>query len=281
MFAVVANVNIGMCEIRKLIAFIIRPRPSQRTAVYTHVMRITVTAFVLSLPCTATYIIVRRDYGQIIVGADSKVIREITHSNGKKKEVIERTECKIKTLQPDLFAAAAALAREPFSNYDAFIMLKKIASSRIGRDVIPVFVESVKAPLAKAVEVIDQRTLGGFQSKYFGGLVLEVEVFGRISNSVFADRARFFASSDARHHISIKSEILRCPGDCPDVGFLQMGGEEVLLPSIWSNGQIEGVRRALAQSIKGHSKIVGPPISIIKITPERSEWIEPGICSQK
>jgi len=230
-----------------------------------------------SPPCAATYIIVSRNFDQIVVGADSKVIRDIVHSNGK-KEVIERTECKIKPLRQDLFISLDALGRQPASNYDAFIIAKQVATIKSGREVVPAFIESVKVPLVRAVAAIDRTTPGGFRTKYPFGLVLEVAIFGKTENSVFADRIRFFASSGGHNNISITSEILRCPGDCPNVGKLQLGGEEQLQESIWKDGQIEGVRRALAQAIKGHPAIVGPPISIIKITPKGVEWVEKGAC---
>ncbi|HEY6008685.1 MAG TPA: hypothetical protein VIU40_10220 [Geobacteraceae bacterium] len=80
-------------------------------------------------------------------------------------------------------------------------------------------------------------------------------------------------------------DIIRhaCPQECQDVFFSLILGEDAAIdaylaknPGFWMGGFAEGVRRLIEVEIAARPDVVGPPVTLLRITGDGARWLKEG-----
>ena len=229
----------------------------------------------------ATYVIVTKQRKTIVIGADSKVSMAIS---GKSSIV-----CKILEVRRGVFFSAAGLYGQKSSGFDVSKMAGIAGTESIGvREISERFVSLVSRPLQEAAAAARKWNPEYF-AEHFASPTLGVAFMGYEKGVPTIVVHYFLVSFDRQDKPRLRIRTNSCPGDCPrgDDGILkiELGDSkpaQVFVanhPDFWNVGQIEGVRQLLNLTINALPDDVGPPDSILQITPTASKWIDKGVCS--
>lgn len=245
-----------------------------------------------SMPCTGTVVILTKLGNRLVVGADGKLRLAGFDRKTGKFVTITTDLCKIQ-IGPTLFAAFSGTIRYPTGRnergyvFDAYAMLATAARRIQGRGVFSEFKKAVLASPLKNM-LTEYKTLfpKEFESNLLGGQIFDAFVFGIERGQVFADETRFtYESADK----PLKTVSSLCPGECSDnttsIQLTEIGARRAIREYLSVHpgflreiDQEQAVRILINYSATVYPDTIGPPISILELSPTAKRWIEQGAC---
>lgn len=246
------------------------------------------------VPAYGSSIIVVRNDNEVVIGTDSKRLRET-----KENLSDARSELVCKIVRADnIFIASAGIAGilpygrgEIPSEFDLTEIMNKAA-------LIEGSIMDKAGSLSKAVDGALLRISGWakkkmpafFEKMFIGKQLLQVVMAGLEKGAPTIITLAFEPRLSPSGELRIDVEAHPCPGiGCPggSVSIL-MGRHEAidrylpLDPGIWKNDPVEVVRKLMEIEVTSESETVGAPIDIVRITKEGSEWVqEKDMCKDR
>jgi hypothetical protein len=239
------------------------------------------------MPALASSIVVMRNADEIVIGTDSRRI-----SAPGEDLRYARTELVCKIVRADnIFIASAGIAGiipdsphgEIPPEFDlAKIMNKAALGKRNILDKADTVTKAVQSILLKISWWAKEKKPALFKKMFIGKELLQVVMAGMENDSptiiVIAFKPRISASGE----LKIDVEYHPCPGiACPEGSvYILMGKHEAIdrylpqTPAIWKNDSVEVVRKLLEIEVAAERETVGPPIDILRISKNGSEWIQ-------
>jgi len=246
-------------------------------------------AILLLMSSVAGYgssIIVVRNDNEVVIGTDSKTV--IT-SRGDMSDAQSALSCKI-IRADNVFIAFAGIAgivphdqRAIPREFDLAEIMNK-AALREGSimDKADTLAKAVESVLLRMSEWAKKKMPVLFEKMFLGRQSLQVLIAGIENGSptivVMAFEPRISPSGE----MEINIESRPCPGiACPGgLVYLFLGKHEAIDryllgdPEIWKDDPVDVVRKLLNIETTAERQTVGPPIDILRITKEGSEWIQ-------
>lgn len=225
----------------------------------------------------ATTIVVARTAGEIVIGADSKVTDAFGNDLNKRA-------CKIRQ-KGDVFVAIEGLELDRQTNFSVPVILNRALSL------------TASAPVTEKVSMLMGFLVSGLLSElshlkthepetYFkkiegGQLFLRIIVAGFEKGQPLVFVRSFRALQYNPGQIGVAVIPDDCLADCKDRVATRFLGESAAIdglpeetPDFWKAGLSEGVRRLIEVEIAARGEYVGPPIDIVRITPNGAHWIQ-------
>ena len=225
----------------------------------------------------ATTIVVARTASEIVIGADSKV----TDAYGND---LNKRACKIRQ-RGDLFIAIEGLEIDRQTGFSVPVILNKALTL------------TPTAPAAEKVSMLMGFLVSGLLSElshlkthepetYFrkiegGQLFLRIIVAGFEKGRPLVFVRSFRALQYNPGQIGVAVIPDDCLADCKGQVATRFLGESDAIdglpeetPDFWKAGLSDGVRRLIETEIAARGEYVGPPIDIVRISPNGAQWIQ-------
>ena len=221
-------------------------------------------------PARATAIVVRRERGELVIGADSATGRWV----GGRRIALPPHACKIRQFG-GVYFAATGLVYDPAVGLDVMASAESAALQGGGvSGVAARFAARVSDPLrASAISVDGPRgrermlpTVTAIFAAVEGGLPVFALAVLRIDGFTPEGRGRLRAGTFAP------------PAPAPALLFL--GTSEAAAayegehPEVWAAGSVAGVRELLEVQVGATPATVGPPVDILRLTKDGGEWVQ-------
>jgi hypothetical protein len=222
-----------------------------------------------------TSVILVRTDEHIVVGSDSLW-------SGKPPKHL----CKIKQVGPVYFAGSGL-----YEESNTGFSLQGIAADAIkngGYSVIGsarYFAAHAAPVFAQTATAIRDHDPSEYQHLK-GPEALQIVFFGMTHGQPSYAFVSFTIKNDTGEVVGLDTNILECPGnDCVSGGLrtILLGEIEAAMrlkddPTLFSNGDIEAVRKGIKAEIADKPQSVGPPIEIVVIDAKGEHWIEGELC---
>jgi hypothetical protein len=232
------------------------------------------------LPCDsgqATTIVVARTANEIVIGADSKVTD--TYGNA-----VDKRACKI--LQVGNLAVAMEgfeLDRKSgFSVPEIVRAALQLKPSAPATEKVSIMTGVLVSKLFTELLEVQKREPDSYGQKFAGGrafLKIIVAGFEKTQPLVFV--RSFRAVQFDPHNIGVTIVPDDCLNDCRgDIVTRFLGETEAIdglpeeTPGFWQPGLVDGVRRLVETEIAARSEYDGPPIDILRLDKNGSQWIQ-------
>lgn len=222
---------------------------------------------------TGTTIVALRTNDAILIGSDSKVIAvgdQVT-DGGATPKVAQMA---------DMTIAHAGFFKDTAGSFDVRATAQTARSAGGSLSETASFFESlVVGPLRNTLEQLEAINPAYFAAECQGKTALSI-LFAGIENAIPKLATRTFtAEKDANGLIDFRIHRLDCPGDCPDgTAFTSLGYNTSLNAYLDSHPDTRvGVplfNTLIQLEIDNNPTMVGPPIRILLIRCEGSEWIQ-------
>jgi hypothetical protein len=239
------------------------------------------------LPAYGSSIIVARNDNEIIIGTDSKRVRTATEDlSDARSELI----CKIVRADNIFITSAGIVGIDSYNQrrgipreFDLTEVMKKAALSEGSiMDKADTLAKSLSGDLLRISEWVKKKMPALFKQMSFGKQLLHVVMAGLENGTPTFIVMAFELSISPSGEQKINVEFHPCPGiACPsNFVYIFMGKHEAIDrylpqdPDIWKNNPVDVVRKLIEIEMTSEHETIGPPIDILRITKEGSEWIQ-------
>jgi len=225
----------------------------------------------------ATTIVLARTSNEIVIGADSKV----TDTFGTN---LNKRACKIRQID-DLFIAIEGLELDRqtgFSVPEVSHQALTLRPSAPAAEKVSILMGFLVTGLLTELSHLKAHEPQTYFKKIEGGqlfLKIIVAVFENGRPLVFVRSFRALQYNPGQIGVAVIPDD--CLADCKSVVATRFLGETDAIedlpeetPDFWKSGLSDGVRRLIEIEIEARSEYVGPPIDIVRITPNGSQWIK-------
>lgn len=245
-----------------------------------------------SVPAYGSSLIVMRNDAEIIIGTDSKRLHTASEDlSDARSELV----CKI-IRSDDIFIASAGVTGITLQKGHKEIptgldLTEIISNASLGegsvRDKADILAKTVSDALLRMYEWMKKRMPSLFGQMVLGTQSLQVITAGTERETPVFVVMTFEPHLSSSGELEIDVASRPCPGTACPSGFvyLFLGRHEAIdrylptNPQIWTNDPVDVVRELLEIEAASEPETVGPPIDILRITKEGSEWIqEKDIC---
>lgn len=240
------------------------------------------TTCMLATSADATIVVSITTDKEHVIGADSKLVQvdvdgTITPTG--------RPVCKIHGLGGRIFWAAAGLYAAPDSNFDvARLIAQAYQPSDSGLSLATRIQEPIRDELLAALE--QRRSLPGYREDV-DRIVLELAVYGFAAKGTpTLDRRKFRVSADPSQ-VSIAVGRQGCEQCGRRYVVVYMGAAMVIdeflrahpnyiSETVREIGAVGFVRRMIRMAVVASRNDCGPPIDILRLTPQGARWVQHG-----
>lgn len=246
-------------------------------------MRLTpliVSTLLMVIPANSargTTIVIARTTNEIVIGADSKVTD--TYGNN-----LERRACKIRQVG-DLFVATEGLEIDRQTGFSVPEISNKALTSRgsaPAAEKVSVLMGFLVSELLTELSHLKTHEPATYFKKIEGGqLFLRIIVAGFEKGRPLVFVRSFRALQYNPGQIGVAVIPDDCLEDCKAKIATRFLGESDAIdglseetPDFWKAGLSDGVRRLIETEIAARSEYVGPPIDIVRISPNGVQWIQ-------
>lgn len=246
----------------------------------------TILLLMSSVPGYGSSIIVVRNDNEIVIGTDSKTV---STARGDLSDAQSALSCKIIRAN-NVFIAFAGIAGIVPNNQRAIpqefdlteIMNKAALGEGSIMDKADTLAKAVESVLLRMSEWAKKKMPVLFEKMFLGRQSLQVVIAGMENGSTTMVVMAFESRISPFGELEINIESRPCPGiACPaGLVYLFMGKHEAIDrylpgdPEIWKDDPVDLVRKLLDIETTAERQTVGPPIDILRITKEGSEWIQ-------
>ena len=224
----------------------------------------------------ATTIVVARTANEIVIGADSKVTD--TFGNDLNKRA-----CKIWQVG-DLFIAIEGLEIDRQTGFSVAVILNKalaLRASAPAAEKVSILMGFLVSELLSELSHLKTHEPQTYFKKIEGGqLFLRIIVAGFEKGRPLIFVRSFRALQYNPGQIGVAVIPDDCLADCKGTVATRFLGESDAIegvpeetPNFWKAGLSDGVRRLIEIEIAARSEYVGPPIDIVRISPNGAQWI--------
>lgn len=207
-----------------------------------------------------TTIVASRTDTEIVVGADSKV----TWARDGLREV----DCKIYQVGK-VFFALAGIGGDAGTDFSVAEIVKQVASSR-GRleEIVRTCELMIQSPLYATIEGMKIQHPEFFERHLSQGSYLDIVFFG-FENGLAAMYLQSYWAD------KIESKGFRGRFDFTFLGYWKPLAQFIeTRHDYWNIGITAATRNLIQMAIDDNPDLVGPPISIIRITADGAEWVQ-------
>jgi hypothetical protein len=240
------------------------------------------------LPAYGSSIIVARNNNEIIIGADSKRVRATTEDlRNTRSELI----CKIVRADNIVITSAGIVGIASYNQrggippeFDLTEVMKNTALSEGSiMDKADTLAKLLSGDLLLSIsEWAKKKVPALFKQIFIGGQLLQVVMAGLENGTPTFIVIAFEPSISPSGELKINFDFHPCPGiACPsNFVYIFMGKHEAIDrylpqdPDMWKNDPVDVVRKLIEIEVTSEHETVGPPIDILRITKEGSEWIQ-------
>ncbi len=233
----------------------------------------------------ATTIVVARTANEIVVGADSKV----TDAYGND---LNKRACKIRQVG-DLFIAIEGLEIDRQTGFSVPVILNQalaLKTSAPAAEKVRILMGFLVSDLLSELSHLKTQEPQTYFKKIEGGqLFLRIIVAGFEKGRPLVFVRSFRALQYNPGQIGVAVIPDDCLADCKPTVVTRFLGESDAIeglpeetPDFWKAGLSDGVRRLIEIEIAARSEYVGPPIDIVRISPNVAQWIaRKSECSER
>jgi hypothetical protein len=225
----------------------------------------------------ATTIVVARTASEIVIGADSKV----TDAYGND---LNKRACKIRQ-RGDLFIAIEGLEIDRQTGFSVPVILDKaltLTPTAPAAEKVSMLVGFLVSGLLSELSHLKTHEPETYFKKIEGGqLFLRIIVAGFEKGRPLVFVRSFRALQYNPGQIGVAVIPDDCLADCKGQVATRFLGEADAIdglpeetPDFWKAGLSDGVRRLIETEIAARGEYVGPPIDIVRISPNGAQWIQ-------
>lgn len=225
----------------------------------------------------ATTIVVARTASEIVIGADSKV----TDTFGNN---LNRRDCKIRQVG-NLFIALEGLEIDRQTGFSVPVILNKALTSTASApadEKVSMLMGFLVSGLLRELSHLKTHEPDTYFKKIEGGqLFLRIIVAGFEKGRPLVFVRSFRALQYNPGQIGVAVIPDDCLENCQGTVVTRFLGESDAIeglpeetPDFWKAGLSDGVRRLIETEIAARSEYVGPPIDIVRISPNGAQWIQ-------
>ena len=240
-----------------------------------------------ALPAYGSSLIVMRNNAEMVIGTDSKRLRTAREDLND-----ARSELACKIIRADnIFITTAGLTGIAFRKGHRdipteFDLTEIIRTTALGEGSLPekadVLAKTIDNALLKMYAWMKDRMPALFRQTMLGKEAAQVLMAGTEHETPVFVVMTFQPSLSPSGELEIQISSRPCPGTaCPSGSvYLFMGRHEAIdrylhtNPDIWTNDPVDVVRELLETEVASDPESVGPPLDILRITKEGSEWIQ-------
>jgi hypothetical protein len=222
-----------------------------------------------------TAVFVTRTPNEIVVAADS---RSVKLDGSPDSDPV----CKIRRFS-NAYVVVNGMSQDSSTGYDVLSLLKEAGEQKgLLADKIATFERLVQSPLEKALTRLKRDEPLVFQRNVIEIGPLGVNFFGSEQGVLVFYHRRFVVSPSPNNDVSVYIERLGCPGvDCPDgVAYILVGADEFKKRfereklNFMQGDLVKAARQFVQMHIDAQVVDVGPPIDILRIKKNGTQWIE-------
>lgn len=224
----------------------------------------------------ATTIVVARTANEIVIGADSKV----TDAYGND---LNKRACKIRQVG-DLFIAIEGLEIDRHTGFSVPVILNKalaVRPSAPAGEKVSILMGFLVSELLSELSHLKTHEPQTYFKKIEGGqLFLRIIVAGFEKGRPLVFVRSFRALQYNPGQIGVAVIPDDCLAECKGTVATRFLGESDAIeglpeetPNFWKAGLSDGVRRLIETEIAARGEYVGPPIDIVRISPNGAQWI--------
>jgi hypothetical protein len=239
------------------------------------------------VPALASSIVVMRNIDEIVIGTDSKRIS----APGEDLRYV-RSDLVCKVVRADnIFIASAGIAGiipdgahgEIPPEFDLTRTMNKASQGESTmQDKADSVTKAAEGVLMKISDWAKEKKPALFNQMFIGKQLLQVVMAGMEDQSPTIIVMAFKPVISPSGELKINVEYHSCPGiACPGGSvYILMGKHEAIdrylpqAPGIWKNDPVEIVRKLVEIEVAADHEAVGPPIDILRINKDGSEWIQ-------